>query len=347
VRPLSRARLVTVLAASFAACAGLCAFAPLLGVGLDANGHKQVELLDLRRVFADPASADAQIFWLSRLPRVLAAAVAGAGLASAGVAFQALLRNPLAEPFTLGVSQGATLGAVLALRLGLVAVGAGATLPVFAFVGATCAMLIIWRLARVGGALPSATLLLAGITLGIMASAVTMLLQATAGFVEAQRILRWMMGNIDAQSLGDVLIAAVPVGLGILVLLWRARDLNALAVGGDAAASVGVDVARATLIGHGAASLIVGATIAVAGPIGFVGLIVPHILRALLGPDHRALLPAATFGGAAFVVLCDTIARTILAPHTQLPVGVITALSGGPFFLSLLVREKRHGRLWG
>jgi len=345
---LTRARLIAVFVASLALLALALLISPLLGVELDARGHRHLVWLDLARALAGGrGNADAEIFFLARLPRVLAAAVAGAGLAAAGVAFQALLRNPLAEPYTLGVSQGATLGAVLGIRLGLSAALGGSAVPALAFLGGLGAVVTIWRLARVGDALPSATLLLAGITLGVICSSATMLLQYTASFNEAYRIVRWMMGGLDWIRYGDLSAAAIAVGVGLLVLLLHARDLNALAAGRDAAASVGVNVDRAMLLGHGAASLMVGAVIAVAGPIGFVGLLVPHALRTIVGPDHRALLPAAALCGAAFVVLCDTLARLVLAPMAQFPVGVVTALLGGPFFLSLLVREKGRGRLWG
>jgi iron complex transport system permease protein len=344
---LTRARLAAVLGGSLALCALALLLAPLVGVTQDASG-RHLTFLDLGRALAGgTGNPHAEVFFISRLPRVLAAAVAGAGLAAAGVAFQALLRNPLAEPYTLGVSQGATLGAVIAIRLGLSGWLGGSGVAALAFLGALGVVLLVWRLAHVGGAMPAATLLLAGVTLGVVCSAGTMVLQSTASFDEAYRIVRWMMGGLDWIEWRELTAAAVAVGAGLLLLVTVARDLNALAAGGDAAASVGVDVKRATLIGHGAASLVVGAVIAVAGPIGFVGLIVPHALRALVGPDHRALLPAAALVGAAFVVVCDTAARLVLAPNQQLPVGVVTALLGGPFFLALLLREKGRGRLWG
>jgi iron complex transport system permease protein len=344
---LTRARLAGVFLASFALLATAVVLSPLLGVEADATGRHLV-FLDLRHAFAGGhGNADAEIFFLARLPRVLAGAVAGAGLAIAGAAFQALLRNPLAEPFTLGVSQGATLGAVLAIRLGLAAIAGGSGVPILAFAGGLASVMVVWRLAQVDGQLPSATLLLAGITLGVISSSMTMTLQVTATFGESYRILRWMMGGLDWIGYGDLIAAAVAVAVGVLILLVHARDLNALAAGTDAAASVGVNVSRAMLFGHGAASLIVGAVIAVAGPIGFVGLLVPHALRALVGPDHRVLLPASALCGAAFVVLCDTLGRLAFAPHAQFPVGLVTALLGGPFFLTLLLREKGRGRLWG
>jgi iron complex transport system permease protein len=173
-----------------------------------------------------------------------------------------------------------------------------------------------------------------------------MLLQYLGGFLETQRMIRWLMGGLDGLRFSHIEHAGPAIGLGLLVLLVGARDLNALSAGGDAAASVGVNPARATGITFAVSSLLVGAAIAVAGPVGFVGLIVPHAVRALVGPDHRVLLPCSILGGAALVVLCDTLARVVLAP-AELPVGVVTALLGGPFFLYLLLRERTRSRLWG
>jgi iron complex transport system permease protein len=172
-----------------------------------------------------------------------------------------------------------------------------------------------------------------------------MLVQYTASFQESYRIVRWMMGGLDWIPAAELARAAVVVGAGLLVLLYLARDLNALSAGAEAAASVGVRVELTVGLGYIAASLVVGAVIAFAGPIGFVGIIVPHALRAIIGPDHRALLPASMLAGGGFVMLADTGARTLLAPE-QLPVGVVTALLGGPFFLFLLVSEKGRSRLW-
>jgi iron complex transport system permease protein len=296
---------------------------------------------------AAAANPDAQVLWLFRVPRVLAAALAGAGLAAAGAAFQAALRNPLATPYTLGVSSGGALGAVLAIRLGLDAglLGAAAV-PLFAFAGALGTVLAVYRLARTGDALPPATLLLAGVTFSFVAGAAMMFVQYTADYAQSYRIVRWLMGDLDVIHAGLVARQAPPLLVGLAVLLWGARDLNALAAGAEAAAAVGVDVRRALGRTYLAASLVVAAVVSVAGPIGFVGLIVPHALRSLLGPDHRLLLPASVLGGAAFLVVCDTFARTVMAP-ASLPVGVVTALLGGPFFLALLARRKGGGGVWG
>ena len=327
---MTRRRLAVVVAVSGATLLAAAAVALVVGSGPD--GH--LVLLDLRRALGENGQ-EAQIFFLSRLPRAVAAAIAGAGLAAAGATYQAILRNPLAEPYTLGVSSGAALGAVLAIRLGLEAVVGTAAVPLLAFAGSLAAIGLIWRLAAVGTARPPATLLLAGLTLAFVCSAATMLVLYTASFSESYRIIRWLMGGLDWIPTVDLVRSGVVVAFGLGALLYIARDLNALAAGADAAASVGVPVNRSVGIGFVAASLTVGAVIAFSGPIGFVGIIVPHILRGLWGPDHRALLPACILSGAAFVLLSDTVARTLLAPQ-QIPVGVLTALLGGPFFFSLL-----------
>jgi len=282
-----------------------------------------------------------------RLPRVLGGALVGAALAAAGGAFQAALRNPLAEPYALGVSSGASLAAFIAIELGVDQTLLGQSgVGLAALAGAAATVFVVWRLARVGSELPPATLLLAGITIALFCSAASMLVQYMAGFGETQRMMRWLMGGLDGLLFPALGRAAPAVAIGLVVLLGLARDLNALSAGGDAAASVGVAPARATALAFATASLLVGAAIALAGPIGFVGLLVPHATRALVGPDHRVLMPCAMLGGAALLVLCDTVSRVALAP-SELPVGVVTALLGGPFFLYLLLREKTRGRLWG
>jgi iron complex transport system permease protein len=344
---LTPARLAAVLGGALAVLAAAVVASLVVGVVSGADGRR-LELLDLGAALAGGPGHEqaAQIFWLARLPRMLAGVVAGAGLAAAGVTFQAVLRNPLAEPYTLGISSGAALGAVVAIRLGLESRVGPSAVPLLAFAGSFASLALVWRLARVGSSRPPATLLLAGITLAFVCSAATMLVQYTASFAESYRIVRWMMGGLDWIGTADLVRSAAVVGVGLLVLLYFARDLNALAAGVEAAASVGVRVDLVIGAAYVAASLIVGAVIAFAGPIGFVGIIVPHALRALVGPDHRALLPASVIGGAAFVLVSDTVARTVLAPE-QLPVGVVTALVGGPFFLGLLVSEKGRARLWG
>jgi iron complex transport system permease protein len=301
--------------------------------------------MSLGAALRDPGSVDGQILFLARIPRVLAAALGGAGLAVAGAALQAVLRNPLADPFTVGVSGGSAVGAALVIRLGLeAALPAGLALPAGAFAGALLAVAVAYGVARGGAALPPATLLLSGVTVSFLAGAIVLLLQHTAGLDQALRIARWLVGSLDSIP-GDLLkVGAVLVLGGVIVIVLASRSLNAVALGAEAAASVGVDVHRVTRRIYLAASLIVGALVAVAGPIGFVGLIVPHMARAVIGADHRALLPLCVLAGAAFLVACDAMARLVLAP-AELPVGVITAALGAPFFLFLL-RRGRRGGLW-
>jgi iron complex transport system permease protein len=339
LRHLTRARVAGVLGLIALLAAAVALIAPFIG-------STQVSLARaLDRSLPLALNPDAQVLFVYRIPRVLAAALAGAGLAAAGVAFQAVLRNPLATPYTLGVSSGGALGAVIAIRLGLDATLGAVALPACAFAGALGTVALVYRIARLGRALPAATLLLAGVTVSFVAGACMMFLQYRSDYTQSYRIVRWLMGGLDLAHPG-VLWQEAPLLLGLLGLQWYARDLNALAAGPEAAASVGVEVAGTVRAVYVAASLIVGAVVSVAGPIGFVGLVVPHALRQLLGPDHRVLLPASILGGAAFLVICDTIARTAFAPD-ELPVGVLTAMIGGPFFLALLMRRKGQAGIWG
>jgi iron complex transport system permease protein len=286
------------------------------------------------------SNVDAQIFFVARLPRVLAGALIGASLAAAGVVLQALLRNPLATPFTLGVSAGAALGAMLAIAwrmdLGLLGVS---SVPVASFTGAIVATAIVYALAssqRRG--LSTNVLLLAGVTLNSFFSALILFVQYLADFAESYRAVRWLMGDLDVGSYGP-LVAALPfVATAFAVFAVLPRALNLLTLGEDVAASRGVDVLRAERWAFLSASLATGAAVSVGGPVGFIGIVVPHLVRLIVGSDHRLVLPAATLFGAAFLVLCDLVARTIMAP-IEIPVGIVTALIGGPFFLWLLVRK--------
>jgi iron complex transport system permease protein len=330
------------LAAAVAACAVAAGLAILAALLLDIDVAHGSRL----RLYALADLGDAR-FLDYRLPRVLGGALVGACLAGAGCAFQAVLRNPLAEPYALGVSSGASLAAFLAIQLGIDRSFLGQSgVGLAALVGAAATVLVVYRLARVGEDLPPATLLLAGITIAMFCSAASMLVQYAAGFGETQRMVRWLMGGLDGLMFPTLARSVAPIATGLALLLFLARDLNALSAGGDAAASVGVEPARATGLAFATSSLLVGGAIALAGPIGFVGLVVPHALRALVGPDHRVLLPCAMLGGAALVVACDAVARIALAP-AELPVGVVTALFGGPFFVYLLLRERTRSRLWG
>lgn len=300
--------------------------------------------ISLARVFdrAIPwdTNVDAQIFFVARLPRVLAGALVGATLAAAGVVLQALLRNPLATPFTLGVSAGASLGAMLAvtmkLEFGLLGV---TSIPLASFAGSIVATGIVYALAssqRRG--LSTNVLLLAGVTLNAFFSALILFVQYIADFAEALRAIRWMMGGLEVASYTPI-VAALPfvlVAFGAFAMM--PRTLNLLSIGTEAAAARGVEVIASQRLAFLSASLATGAAVSLGGPIGFIGIVVPHLVRLLVGADHRIVLPASALFGAAFLVLCDLLARTVMAP-LEIPVGVVTALIGGPFFLWLLVKR--------
>jgi iron complex transport system permease protein len=272
-----------------------------------------------------------------RLPRVVVGAIAGAGLSVAGVVFQALLRNPLADPYVVGVSGGAALGGVAALALGFTQ---AAAVPLCAFVGAVVSVVALFWLARAHGKSDPLTLLLIGIVFNAFAAAVVTFIKAVVAPQKAQEILFWLMGVIGVEPSSTLVALGVYVALGIAVLYAAAGALNLLALGDDDAASLGLPVGGARFVCFCAASLLVGAIVAVTGMVAFVGLVVPHVLRRLGGADHRWLIPASALGGAAFLVLADAVARlAFLAFGTELPVGVVTAFAGGPFFLAVLLRR--------
>ncbi len=285
-------------------------------------------------------NVDAQIFFIARLPRTLAGALVGATLATAGVVFQGLLRNPLATPFTLGISSGAALGAMLAITFDwTIGFGSVSAVPIASFAGSIGAVAIVYALsvARQHG-LSTGVLLLAGVTLNAFFSALILFVQYFADFAETFRTLRWLMGDLDVSSFQPIVVALPLAGAAFGLFATLPRALNLLSLGPDSAGARGIDVTRAQRTAFFSASLATGAAVSVGGPIGFIGIIVPHLVRLLVGSDHRLVLPASAIFGAAFLVACDTLARTVIAP-VELPVGVITALLGGPFFLWLLVRR--------
>ena len=286
----------------------------------------------------EASGAAADIVLRVRLPRLLLAALVGASLAVSGVLFQALLRNPLADPYVLGVSGGAALGGIAALALGG-AVGFGyAAVPPAAFAGALLATAGLVAVAGRAGRVDATSLLLTGVVFNAIASAGIVFLASVAGLTEGASIFLWLIGSLSASRSGVGLWVALFLLVGLVVAWPRARDLNLLALGEESAQQLGVDVARQQRALLLASSLMVGAAVAVAGLVGFVGLIIPHLLRLVLGADHRLLVPASALGGAIFLVLCDTAARSWLGGR-ELPVGAITALVGGPLFLVLLRRH--------
>jgi iron complex transport system permease protein len=326
VRPVLR---LALLAAALAA-------ALLLATRVGAVPLSAREVADAVRGHGDPTTV--AIVQRLRLPRSLLAALVGGALAVSGAVFQALLRNPLADPYVMGVAGGAAVGAVAAMALGGFAATA-APVPVAAFAGAVLAVALVFRIAAAAGrALDTRVLLLAGVVAGSFFNAVILLALTFADAESFRSAIFWMMGSFaGATWRGDALLALYLLP-GLAVLLALARPLNLLSVGEETAAYLGTRVERVKLLAYAAASLVTAAAVAAAGVIGFVGLVVPHVVRLLWGSDHRFLLPASVLLGAAFLVLADALARVAAAP-TELPVGVVTAFVGVPFFVWLLRRR--------
>jgi iron complex transport system permease protein len=277
-----------------------------------------------------------------RLPRVLLAVLVGAALSAAGVAFQATLRNPLADPYILGVSGGAALGAVLFTVVA--SRNAEPWLlgrPFAAFLGALTTLVVLFGLARARGRTEATSLLLIGVVVNALDSAVILFLVTAGDTARFQSVLFFLVGNIGSPPVPVLVVAGLTIAAGLVVLLLRSNEMNLLAAGDDTAAHLGVDVERSTWLLVGAASLVTATAVAFTGLVGFVGLIVPHALRTALGPDHRLLVPAAALGGGAFLALADAVARAIVAP-AEMPVGVVTALVGAPLFLALYLERFRE-----
>jgi len=285
------------------------------------------------------------IFWKIRLPRVLTAFCAGAALALSGLAFQAMFRNPLATPFTLGVSSGAALGAVFFIKLGIAISFFGvAGQSVSAFLGALFAVLIVYGLTHVKSGFSTATLLLAGVAVNFFCSSFILFVQYLSDFTHSFQIIRWLMGGFEIVGYQPLMTLVPLFFIGSLIIFWLTHELNLLVLGEDIALSRGVNVRKIKTVLFLATSLMVGSVVAVCGPIGFIGMMTPHICRLLLGADHRFLTPATFLFGGSFLVFCDTLARTLIAP-AEIPVGVITALLGGPFFLWLLLSSSSEQTL--
>lgn len=326
--------MLTVIALFAAGTIAVVLWAPTVG----STSISLARAFDRSIPWAD--NVDAQIFFVARLPRVLSGALVGAALAAAGVVLQAMLRNPLATPFTLGVSAGGALGAMLAiafgLELGLMGVS---SIPIASFAGSLVAIgIVYWLASSQKRGLSTNVLLLAGVTLNSFFSALILFVQYLSDFTESFRAVRWLMGDLDVGSYTPILAALPFIGVAFAIFAVLPRTLNLLTLGDDVAAGRGVEVVRTQRLAFLSASLATGAAVSLAGPIGFIGIVVPHLVRLMVGSDHRIVLPAAALFGAAFTVLCDLLARTIMAP-LELPVGIVTALIGGPFFLWLLVKK--------
>lgn len=272
---------------------------------------------------------DASILFEVRLPRVLLSMLAGGALAISGVVFQALLRDALATPYTLGVSSGASLGAVAAICAG------ASSVWMFSIVGAAVTLFLVLGVAMTQRGLSPFTLLLAGVTINSICMAAIIFLHSFATFGQSFAISRWLMGGVEAVSRPALMWLTVCVAPLVVYCCAKARDWNLLAVGDEWAAARGVNTSRMLMSGYVIGSVLTGAVTALTGPIGFVGLIVPHALRLAWGADHRLIAPASFLLGAAFLAICDTISRVALAP-AEIPVGVITAMLGGPFFIWIL-----------
>lgn len=301
--------------------------------------------IDLSTALADPTSQDGIILTHARLPRLALAALTGGALAAVGVAFQALLRNPLADPYVLGVSGGAAAGATFALLAGAMTLSAlGAWLvPMSALAGGLLATFLVYAIARAGGSVSGTNIILAGVIVNAIAAAVITFTKTLVSAEKAQELLFWLMGFIDVPSDGALLVATGWVFVGLVMLAADSGRLNLLALGRDPAAHLGVNVPGLERRVFFTASLIVGAVVSLTGLIGFVGLVVPHAARRLVGSDHRLVLPASLLLGAAVLVGCDLVTRAAFVwVGTEPPVGAVTALIGGPLFLVLLFRTRNR-----
>lgn len=283
-----------------------------------------------------------QILLDIRLPRVLFAFVAGAGLSLCGMVFQAMFHNPLATPFTLGVASGASFGAACTVFLGLNVTLLGFdVITVGAFIGALVAITFVFFISQLQRGFSSETLLLTGVATSFLFSSLILFIQYLSDMTDSFMIMRWLMGGLSSASYHSLLQLIPIVTISTAIILWLSRELNLLMSGDDIALSRGVSVKQVRYLLFFSTSLCVGGIVALCGPIGFIGMMVPHICRLLIGTDHRWLTPATLMFGGGFLILCDGIARLLIAP-AEIPVGVITTLLGGPFFLWLLIKRRQR-----
>ncbi|GGA39006.1 FecCD family ABC transporter permease [Pelagibacterium lentulum] len=318
------------------------------------TGASNVSAIDAMRIWLglvapDDASAVRAMIIINdiRLPRMVLGVLVGAGLAVSGVVMQGMFRNPLADPGLVGVSAGAGLGAVLFIVLGgtalapLVAIMGIYSIPLAAFGGGALTTIILYRVSTSRGQTAIATMLLAGIAIGALSGAVTGMLVYIANDAQLRDLTFWGLGSLAGANWTKILAAGPLMVAGIVVSMMLWRGLNALTLGEASAHHMGIDVQRLKNTAIGAVAACVGAAVAVSGGIGFVGIVVPHLLRILIGPDHKYLLPASAILGAAFLLFADAVSRIIVAP-AELPIGIVTASVGGPFFLYILLRRRHH-----
>ena len=323
----------------------LVVFVVCLGFGTETIPFSQVAkilaqgLLSAREAQESPHYV---ILWQVRVPRVLLAFMVGGSLAAVGASLQALLRNPLADPYVIGISSGAALGAAVAVLFGVgLSMFSVSVLPVCAFLGALVALLIVYRIAVSYGSFSIHTLLLGGVVLNAIFSALILFLTSLADPYKASGMYAWLMGSLTGPDFQTVFVLAGYLLFGACVLIRQAPALNLLTLGEEVARSLGVEVERVKRVLFAASALVTGAVVAFSGLIGFVGLIVPHAVRLAFGADHRVVLTASGIAGGTFLMVADTAARTLLSP-AEIPVGVVTALVGGPIFLYLLVQRRKR-----
>jgi iron complex transport system permease protein len=302
-----------------------------------------MENISLNDIFINAqTNVKTDIFWRIRVPRVIIAFIVGSALATGGMTFQAMFRNSLATPFTLGVSSGAAFGAALYVKTGIIFSLLGiAGQTIFAFAGALLSIIIIYSLSKIKRGFSVGTMLLAGVAINFFFSSFILFIQFISDFADSFRIIRWLMGGFEIIGYSEIYNTLPFIILGTIIIIVLSTELNLLTLGEDIAISRGVNVTKTKNILFVATSLMVGAVISVVGPIGFVGMMIPHISRLIIGSDHRYLVILNIIFGGAFLVLCDTLSRTLIAP-AEIPVGVITALLGGPFFIWLLIKNSNN-----
>lgn len=327
----------------------------ILSVGVFSTiGTAKINILDIfkivgsnipfikRYISVDHISDSARtIIWNIRVPRVLLGVLVGASLSMAGAAFQGLLQNPMADPYVIGISSGAALGASIAIvfNIGFIIPGIS-SITIFAFAGALVAVTLVYNIARTRNKVPVHTLLLAGVAIGQFFTAIMSFLMVIHDKAMT-KIIYWTLGSLAGKGWAPVIRVSIPLILSMIIINFFARDLNIMITGEESAKSLGVNLERTKKYILLLGTLITSISVSISGIIGFVGLIIPHIVRLLLGPDHRILLPASALLGGVFMIFTDTIARTIISP-VEIPVGIITALFGGPFFIYLLIIRKKN-----
>ena len=280
------------------------------------------------------------IIWSIRLPRVLLGALVGAALAIVGAAFQSIFKNPMADPYVIGISSGAALGASIAIVSGIsISILNFSSISIFAFIGALIAVMSVYNIARIKNRVPITTLLLAGIAIGQFLTGIMSFLMVIYS-KDMAKIVYWTLGSLAGKGWEPLVTISIPIITAMILLSFFSKDLNIMLTGEESAKSLGIDVERVKKYILILGTFIVSMVVSVSGIIGFVGLIIPHIVRIILGPDNRILLPSSALLGAIFMIATDTIARTLISP-VEIPVGIITALFGGPFFLYLLVKSKK------